>query len=172
MSKFGLVVVLMLMAGVGRAQGYFVFIEADNNQPFYVRVGEQVYPSSAAGHLILAQLKDSTYIITIGLPGQSALERRYAVAIRRRDLEFRLKDLGDRGWGLYDEQAREMKTPEAGGGKWRLRRLALRKTMLFPVLWLGWCRTRRCYIILMQCRSRIVSGRILRFCLRGKLVPE
>jgi len=114
MSKFGLVVVLMFMAGSSRAQGYFVFIQADNNQPFYVRVGEQVYPSSAGGHLILSQLKDSTYSLTIGFPGQAALERRYVVAIRQKDLEFRLKDQGERGWGLYDEQAREIRTPEPG----------------------------------------------------------
>jgi hypothetical protein len=137
MSKFGLVVVLMLMAGVGRAQDYFVFIQADNNQPFYVRVGEQVYPSSAAGHLILAQLKDSTYIMAIGLPGQSALERRYTVAIRRRDLEFRLKDQGDRGWGLYDEQAREMKTPEAGGREVEVTPPGLRKDDAFSRLMAG-----------------------------------
>lgn len=112
MSKFGLVVVLMLMAGGSHAQNYFVFIQADNNQPFYVRLGEQVYPSSAGGHLILSQLKDSTYSLTIGLPGQAALERRYTVTIRQRDLEFRLKDQGEKGWGLYDEQAREVKTPE------------------------------------------------------------
>jgi len=115
MAKFGLVVVLILMAGVSRAQDYFVFIQADNNQSFYVRLGGQVYASSAGGHLILSQLKDSTYSLVLGLPGQAALERRYTVAIRQKDLEFRLKDQGGKGWGLYDEQAKEMKTPEPGG---------------------------------------------------------
>ncbi|MBS1602746.1 MAG: hypothetical protein JST42_08765 [Bacteroidetes bacterium] len=115
MSKFGLVVVLMLMAGAGRAQNYFVFIQADNNQPFYVRLGDQVYSSSAGGHLILSSLKDSTYSVVVGLPGQAALERRYTVAIHQKDLEFRLKDQGGMGWGLYDEQKKEMKTPETGG---------------------------------------------------------
>ena len=137
MSKFGLVVILMLMAGVGRAQNYFVFIQADNNQPFYVRVGEQVYPSSAGGHLILAQLKDSTYNMAVGLPGQSAQERRYSVAIRRRDLEFSLKDQGDRGWGLYDEQAREMKTPEAGSRDVEVVPPGLRKDDAFSRLMAG-----------------------------------
>ena len=112
MSKFGLVIILILMAGSNYAQDYFVFIQADNQQPFYVRLGSQVYSSSAGGHLILSQLKDSTYSLTLGLPGKADQEQRYLFSIHQKDQEFRLKDQGEKGWGLYDEQTGEMKTPE------------------------------------------------------------
>ena len=113
MSKFGLVIILILMAGSNYAQDYFVFIQADNQQPFYIRLGSQVYSSSAGGHLILSQLKDSTYSLTLGLPGKGTQEeQRYLLSIHQKDQEFRLKDQGENGWGLYDEQTREMKTPE------------------------------------------------------------
>lgn len=119
MSKFGLVIVLLLIAGSNYAQDYFVLIQTDNRQPFYVRLGSQVYSSSPGGHLILSQLKDSMYSLTIGLPGQSTVEQRYRLNIRQKDQEFRLKEGGDRGLNLYDGQTGEEKTPEAplGGGE-------------------------------------------------------
>lgn len=112
MSKFGLVIVLILMAGSNYAQDYFVLIRADDGLPFYVRLGSQVYSSSAGGHLILSQLKDSTYSLTIGLPGQRTREQRYTLSIRQKDQEFRLKDQGEKGLSLYDEQTGETKAPE------------------------------------------------------------
>lgn len=112
MSKVGLVIVLILMAGSNYAQDYFVLIQADNKLPFYVRLGSQVYSSSAGGHLILSQLKDSTYSLTIGLPGQTTREQQYTLTIRQKDQEFGLKDQGEKGLSLYDEQTGETRTPE------------------------------------------------------------
>src|SRR5258708_18570284 len=119
MSKFGLVIVLILMAGSNYAQDYFVLIQADNRLPFYVRLGSQVYSSTAGGHLILSQLKDSTYSLTIGLPGQAIREQRYTLSMRQKDQEFGLKDQGEKGLSLYDGQTGEIKTPESpmGGGE-------------------------------------------------------
>jgi len=117
MSKFGLVIVLILMAGSNYAQDYFVLIQADNRLPFYVRLGGQVYSSSPGGHLILSQLKDSTYDLTIGLPGQPTLEQRYTLNIHRKDQEFGLKDQGEREVSLYDGQTGEVRTPEPQLGR-------------------------------------------------------
>lgn len=47
MSKLGLVIVLILMAGRTYAQDYFVLIEADKGQSFYARIDSQFYRSSA-----------------------------------------------------------------------------------------------------------------------------
>src|ERR1700744_5589748 len=91
MSKLGLVIVLILMAGRTDAQNYFVLIDADNGQPFYVRVDSQLYSSSAQGHLILSQLKDSSYTITIGFPGQVVPERQFFFSIRQKDHAFQSK---------------------------------------------------------------------------------
>jgi hypothetical protein len=138
MSKFGLVIVLILMAGSNYAQDYFVLIQADNRVPFYVRLGSQVYSSSPGGHLILSQLKDSTYSLTVGLPGQPTLEQRYTLNIHRKDQEFGLKDLGERGLSLYDGQTGEARTPESPlGGAEEVRSAGIKKDDAFSRLMAG-----------------------------------
>ena len=123
MSKLGLVIVLVLMAGKDYAQDYFVLIQADNRQPFYVRLNNQLYSSSDGGHLILGQLKDSSYIITIGFPGQGFPEQRFLLDVYQIDQELRLKNEEGKGWGLYDIRGRELKMPDSGAvsgaGKFR-----------------------------------------------------
>jgi len=138
MSKFGLVIVLILMAGSNYAQDYFVLIQADNRLPFYVRLGSQVYSSSPVGHLILSQLKDTTYTLTIGLPGQPTLEQRYTLNIHRKDQEFGLKDQGERGLSLYDGQTGEARTPESPlGGAEEVRSAGIKKDDAFSRLMAG-----------------------------------
>ncbi|HTI94659.1 MAG TPA: DUF4476 domain-containing protein [Puia sp.] len=138
MSKFGLVIVLILMAFNNYAQDYFVLIQADNRSPFYVRLGNQVYSSSPGGHLILSQLKDSTYGLTIGLPGQSIPEQRYTLNIHRKDQEFGLKDQGEKGVSLYDVQTGEARAPELpmGGGE-EVRSAGIKKDDAFSRLMAG-----------------------------------
>ncbi|HXO74286.1 MAG TPA: hypothetical protein VN824_03625, partial [Puia sp.] len=126
-----------MMACNSYAQGYFVLIQADNKLPFYVRLGSQVYSSSPGGHLILSQLKDSTYSLTIGLPGQPTLEQRYTLHIRK-DQEFGLKDQGERGLNLYDGQTGEASTPESPmGGSEEVRSAGIKKDDAFSRLMAG-----------------------------------
>jgi hypothetical protein len=110
MSKLGLVIVLILVAGRTYAQDYFVLIEADNGQPFYVRVDSQLYSSSSRGHLILSQLKDSSYTITVGFPGQVFPERQFSFTVHQNDHAFRLKNEDGKGWWLVDDKGQELAT--------------------------------------------------------------
>lgn len=124
MSKLGLVMVLILMAGRTIAQGYpasnngssnpdngstnhFVLIQAEGNQAFYVRVDKQVYSSSLSGHLILAPLKDSTYTIVIGFPGQTYAEQRFLLIVRGKDFFLNLR-LQDGRWELDDVKSQPL----------------------------------------------------------------
>src|SRR5882757_857744 len=89
MSKIGLVILLILMAGRNYAQqNYFVLIQADNNQPFYIRMEDKAFSSSAEGHLILSQLKEGSYTITIGFPGKLSPEQQFSISLFKKDLEF------------------------------------------------------------------------------------
>lgn len=117
MSKLGLVIVMMLMAGRNHAQNYparsnepltyFVLIQSDDGAAFYVRLDERLFSSSSGGHLILSRLKDSVYTITVGLPGQTNIEQRYLLNIHKRDWSLRLSRRDDR-WGLYDGHSRAL----------------------------------------------------------------
>jgi hypothetical protein len=117
MSKTGLLIIMVLLAGKLCAQNYFVFLSTEDRQPFYVRLDSTMFSSSPDGHLILAPLRDSTYQLTIGFPGETTSEQRYVFSIRAKDQEFQLKKRGDAGWGLFDQQANEWLTPEAKAGK-------------------------------------------------------
>jgi hypothetical protein len=119
MSKLGLVLVMVLILGRTNAQTYpapdnepptyFVLIQADDGQAFYIRLDNQLYSSSPAGHLILARLKDSAYTITVGFPGQTYPERRYLLNIHQKDWALRLTRQDGR-WGLFDSQGQPVAT--------------------------------------------------------------
>jgi hypothetical protein len=117
MSKLVLVIVMMLMAGRNNAQNYpapsnepltyFVLIMADDGQAFYVRLNNQLYNSSPAGHLILSQLRDSAYTIAVGFPGRSFPEQRFLMNIHEKDWALHLIRQDNR-WGLYDGQGQAL----------------------------------------------------------------
>jgi len=116
MSKIGLVIIigLLLQAETSFAQNYFVFIGTENHQPFYVRVDSEFHSSSPEGHLILSQLKDSTYTIAVGFPGRSLPEQHYAFNIRGKDQAFELRPQDPNGLRLYDLQNNEWLSPQGG----------------------------------------------------------
>lgn len=91
-------------------QEYFVFIQHEKKQPFYVRMGERTYSSSAIGHVILSRLKDSAYSFAIGFPNSQAAEQEYSIQVKK-DRGFELKNLPEKGWSLFDLQSLELIAP-------------------------------------------------------------
>ncbi len=64
---------VLLMAVQGIAQrDHFVYLQTDNQEPFYIVFGGVNYSSSSAGHLILPKLADAEYKVDIGFPGKIA----------------------------------------------------------------------------------------------------
>ncbi|HZE83817.1 MAG TPA: DUF4476 domain-containing protein [Puia sp.] len=111
MPKTVWVTLFFLIAGRSYTQTYFVLIRADNSQPFYVHTGGRSFSSSGQGHLIVPQLKDSTYTFTIGFPKKLFPEQEFVITINRKDLEYQLKNMGEKGWGLFNPQTLELKMP-------------------------------------------------------------
>jgi hypothetical protein len=112
MSKFALVIFGVLMATAGYTQqDYFVLIQSDNSQPFYLRMAGKTLSSSAEGHLILSGLKDSTWMITIGFPRKLYPEEDFSISVNKKDLGFQLKDLDVKGWALFNSQTLELVMP-------------------------------------------------------------
>lgn len=83
---------------------YFVYIQADAEQPFFVRLQERNYASSSNGYLILPRLRDSLYNFSIGFPNGKVSEQRFSINIAGRDHGFLLKQFENSGWGLFDLQ--------------------------------------------------------------------
>lgn len=83
---------------------YFVYLQSDPEQAFYVRVKDNVYSSSASGYLILSKLRDSSYSFTVGFPQNKWPEQQYKVNVGGRDHGYIVRNFGEKGWGLYDLQ--------------------------------------------------------------------
>lgn len=83
---------------------YFIYLQAEQEQPFYVRFNERVQHSSASGYLILSRLVDSSYSFTVGFPDGRWPEQAFAVTMNRQDHGYLLKNFEEKGWGLYDLQ--------------------------------------------------------------------
>src|ERR1017187_1051650 len=113
MSKTGFTAFLLLILGKGYSQQsfYFVLIQADNNQPFYARIEHKIINSSSLGYLVISQLKDSTYDLSIGFPKNLFPELRFSIMINKKDQDFQLKNLGERGWALNNKQTQELSMP-------------------------------------------------------------
>lgn len=84
---------------------HFVFIQSENNQPFYVFLNGKLYSSTAGGHLIIPKLTDGNYNFSIGFAQNAFPEQNFQYKIDKKDLGFNLKNFGEKGWGLLDLQS-------------------------------------------------------------------
>ena len=98
-------------------QEYFIFLQSDQQQPFYVRVGEKIYSSSPVGHLVVSGLKDSTYSLHIGFPKNQHPEMEFVIPVSKKDQGFQLKDMGDQGWNLFNFLTLQLLKPKSSAPK-------------------------------------------------------
>lgn len=99
-----LVVVLIGAALAAKAQRpYFVYIQTESGEPFFVQLSKKNQSSSAVGHLILSGLVNGTYDISLGFPGQNATQQ-YSLIIEGMDKGYLVKKFENGEWGLVDLQ--------------------------------------------------------------------
>ncbi len=83
---------------------YFVYIQTESDQPFFVKMNEKVNSSTASGYIILSKLLDSTYSFSIGFPQNKWQEQSFSIPVNKKDHGYLLKNFGEKGWGLFDLQ--------------------------------------------------------------------
>lgn len=104
MNKIVLAFLLSFCSTIVAAQKtYFVYIESEAKQPFFVKLANEILNSTSSGYLIVSNLKDSSYVFSIGIPGQ-VLDQHYLIEINKKDHGYLLKNFGEKGWGLFDLQ--------------------------------------------------------------------
>lgn len=96
---------------VSAQQAWFIFIQSENKQPFYARMDEKIYSSTAIGYITLAQLKDSTYKIVIGFPKNQYGEETFAIPVGKKDHGYQLRRNGGQEWVLYNWQTQNTIRP-------------------------------------------------------------
>ena len=92
----------VLIAGAQKI--YFVYIQTENQQPFYVKLNDKTYSSSATGYVILSRLRDTSFNISVGFPQNKWPEQKFSIEMRGKDHGYLLKNFDDGSWGLFDLQ--------------------------------------------------------------------
>jgi hypothetical protein len=78
--------------GLKAQKVYFIYLQSENTAPFFVRMAGQIQSSTSEGYLIIPNLKDSVYLISIGQPGKQD-EPRFTITISRGDRGFLIKSI-------------------------------------------------------------------------------
>ncbi len=96
---------LFISLSIQAQQNHFIYIQADNKQPFYVKLDKKIFSSSVSGYLILSKLKTGVYDLLVGFPQNEWPEQSIQCKIEDTDLGYLLKNFGDNGWGLFNLQS-------------------------------------------------------------------
>ena len=105
MNKFILCLLFLVTSLVATSQKvYFVYIQSESDQPFFVKMNQKVNSSTGSGYLILPKLHDSSYNFSIGFPQNKWPEQNFSIAVNNKDHGYLLKNFGEKGWGLFDLQ--------------------------------------------------------------------
>jgi hypothetical protein len=136
MSKPFLVLVLVLLAKDAFCQqsGYLVLIDAENRQPFQVRIGDSTAVSSPLGHISIPRLKDSSYRLFVQFDNHAVREQVFLININKKDQGFSLKQQDNRRWILYNWQSHEVKNALTGVDSSRLIDQGVKRENAFSAL--------------------------------------
>jgi hypothetical protein len=127
MKGFIICLILSFSVATGFSQKvYFIYLQSETDQPFFVKLKEKVFSSSSTGYLILSKLKDSTYQFTVGFPMNKYPEQEFKIGMEAKDHGFLLKNLGEKGWALFDleSMALHMALPSAKTSKTELKEVS------------------------------------------------
>lgn len=105
MKRLSLLIGFIIFGLVGMAQqNYFIYLQTDNKQPFYVKIDKELYSSSTSGYAIIPKLHKGTYLLNIGFPKKEWPEQKISVNVTD-DAGYSLKNFNDKGWGLFNLQS-------------------------------------------------------------------
>lgn len=105
MKRFLLFSILFFSIFLGKAQHYhFVYLQSDNAQPFYIKVGDKIYSSSQSGYTIIPKLLSGEQSIWVGFPKNEWPQQKFNISISGSDMGFLLKKDDSKGWYLFNLQ--------------------------------------------------------------------
>jgi hypothetical protein len=103
-----LIAFLLFGLFVQAQHNHFIYLQTDNKQPFYVKVKETIYSSSASGYLIIPKMQAGTYSLAVGFPKNEFAAQTIPVTIAGKDLGYLLKNFEGKGWGLFNIQTMDV----------------------------------------------------------------
>lgn len=117
MNKRFLFAIIFLLAGLTTfaqytvQSKYFVYLQTEPAQPFYIRINGQKIDANSSGYLILPQLKDGDYRLIVGFQDNKFPEMTYKFKVDSKDKGYLIKNFGSEGWSLFDLQTMDVQKP-------------------------------------------------------------
>jgi hypothetical protein len=109
MKKVTAGLLALLIGCLAQAQQvFFIYIQAENRQPFYVRMNGKTYNSTPAGYMVLPKLTSGQYNLKMGWPRSSDGEQDFTCTVANDDQGYALKNFADKGWGLFNLRSYEV----------------------------------------------------------------
>ena len=102
---FTLCLFIFVSLGAFAQQNYFIYLQTENNQLFYVKLNGKVISSSSAGYLIIPNLPNGALQLSVGFPKNEFPEEKFDLNVDNKNEGFLLKNLGDQGWVLFNLQS-------------------------------------------------------------------
>ncbi|MFT4204110.1 MAG: DUF4476 domain-containing protein [Chitinophagaceae bacterium] len=97
------------------ARTHFIYIQSEDQQPYYVILNNKSYSSSSVGYLIISKLTDGDYKVTVGFPQDIYPATTYLLKIKGNDAGFNLRKGSGKGWDLVDKLShKELPVVNAG----------------------------------------------------------
>lgn len=132
MGRFIYCVLLLAFSSAAFSQKvYFIYLQSEAEQPFFVKIEEKTYNSNPTGYLILSQLKDSSYNFKVGFPQNKWPDQQFLVDIKSKDRGYLLKNFGEKGWGLFDFQTMSIQMSAENNAKDKAARKEFRVVSTF-----------------------------------------
>lgn len=98
----------------GAQQTFFVYIESEAREPFYVLINGKInYSSSMHGFLTIPQMPNGIYDAEVGFVRGKYPEQHFAIAIKNQDLGYTLRKLKDNSFDLMNLQTYTTVSPIA-----------------------------------------------------------
>ena len=109
MKFTGVLIFCCLVSLIGRAQiNHFIYIQTENKQPFYVKLKERLYSSSAQGYLVVPKLPEGEYNITIGFPKNEFPPKQLNITVGKNDEGYMYRQTMNKEWALYNLYTMQM----------------------------------------------------------------
>src|SRR5262245_35519226 len=106
----------LLASGLSAQKIYFIYLQTETGEPFFVRMNDKLYSSESPGYLILPRLRDSTYKFKLGFPSKD-IDLDFTASINKKDHGYLIKNLGEKGWGLFDLQSLDLQMSSSNAKK-------------------------------------------------------
>lgn len=102
LCRLSFLMAFILSVTMGSAQSNFLYIQSENNQPYYVQMKGTVYSSNAKGYLLIPQMANGDYSLVLGFPVKEYKESTFSFSITGKPRGFSLKITQDGEWMLMD----------------------------------------------------------------------